>query len=46
MHIGLHRTGGKTNNQQSQWSPSSTEKPQFHSPKDFGKVIISTKVLK
>ena len=46
MHIGLHRTGGKTNAQHSQWSPSSTEKPQFHSPKDFGKVIISTKVLK
>ncbi|MDP2983493.1 MAG: carbohydrate-binding family 9-like protein [Candidatus Latescibacter sp.] len=46
IHVGLHRTGGKTNIQYSQWSPSQTEKPQFHSPKDFGKVILSTKVLK
>jgi len=25
---------GKTNVQYSQWAPSTTEKPQFHSPKD------------
>jgi hypothetical protein len=46
IHVGLHRTGGKTNLQYSQWAPSQTDKPQFHSPKDFGKVILSTKVLK
>ena len=46
IYVGLHRCGGKTNLQYSQWSPSQTEKPQFHSPEDFGKVIFSTKVLK
>ena len=46
IYIGLHRCGGKTNAQYSQWSPSQTEKPNFHSPKDFGKVILSSKVLK
>ena len=46
MYIGLNRCGGKTNPQPSQWSPSQTEKPAFHAPKDFGKVILSTKTLK
>jgi hypothetical protein len=46
IYVGLHRCGGKTNPQYSQWSPSQTPKPQFHSPQDFGKVILSTKVLK
>ena len=46
VYIGLHRCGGKTNLQYSQWSPSQTPKPSFHQPQDFGKVIFSTKVLK
>jgi len=46
VYIGLHRCGGKTNLQYSQWAPSQTEKPQFHSPEDFGKVTFSTEVLK
>jgi len=46
IYIGLNRLGGKTNYQYSQWAPSLTPKPQFHSPKDFGKVIFSTDVLK
>jgi len=41
--VGLNRLGGKTNNLHSQWSPSQTEKPNFHRPEDFGKVIFSTK---
>lgn len=45
LYIGLNRCGGKTNAQYSQWAPSQTEKPQFHSPRDFGKVILSTKVV-
>ncbi len=45
IYIGLNRCGGKTNPQYSQWAPSSTEKPQFHSPGDFGKVIFSTEIL-
>ena len=40
-HVGLNRLGGKTNPQFSQWSPSRTEKPQFHAPDDFGKVTFS-----
>jgi len=46
MYIGLHRCGGKTNPQYSQWAPSQTESPSFHQPKDFGKVTFSTKMLK
>lgn len=46
IHVGLHRIGGKTNQQYSQWAPSSTPQPQYHSPKDFGAVTFSTKVLK
>ena len=40
-HLGLNRLGGKTNQQYSQWSASRTEKPQFHSPDDFGRVSFS-----
>lgn len=39
--IGLNRCGGKTNEQFSQWSPSRTPRPQFHSPQDFGRVTFS-----
>jgi hypothetical protein len=46
IHVGLHRCGGKTNRQYSQWAPSQTEKPNFHRPEDFGKVILSTQVLR
>jgi len=46
IYVGLHRCGGETNPQYSQWAPSHTPKPSFHQPQDFGKVIFSTKVLK
>ncbi len=46
IYIGLNRLGGKTNQQYSQWAPSNTRRPQFHSPADFGKVTFSTEVLK
>ncbi len=39
--INLNRCGGKTNLQYSQWSPSSTKTPNFHSPDDFGKLFFS-----
>jgi len=39
--IGLNRCGGKINQQYSQWSPSQTPAPNFHAPKDFGKIIFS-----
>ena len=39
--LNLNRLGGKTNPQHSQWSPSKTERPAFHVPKDFGEVIFS-----
>jgi len=39
--IGLNRCGGKTNPQYSQWSPSQTDKPNFHRPEDFGKLFFS-----
>lgn len=39
--IGLNRCGGKTNPQYSQWSPSQTDKPNFHRPDDFGKLFFS-----
>lgn len=45
VYIGLHRCGGKTNAQYSQWAPSQTEKPNYHRPMDFGKVTFSTKVI-
>ncbi len=40
-HLNLNRLGGKTNAQYSQWRASQTEKPQFHSPRDFGRVVFS-----
>ncbi|MFO7904914.1 MAG: carbohydrate-binding family 9-like protein [Planctomycetota bacterium] len=40
-HLNLNRLGGKTNPQFSQWSPSQTEEPQFHAPRDFGRVVFS-----
>ncbi len=46
MYIGLHRCGGKTNPQYSQWSPSQTPKPSFHQPMDFGKVIFSAETVR
>jgi len=39
--VGLNRCGGKTNPQYSQWSPSQTERPNFHVPADFGRVFFS-----
>lgn len=44
-HLNLNRLGGKTNPQYSQWTPSKTDRPQFHAPKDFGRVIFSDKPL-
>lgn len=44
--LNLNRLGGKTNEQFSQWSPGTTKEPQFHSPKDFGKVTFSDAVVK
>jgi hypothetical protein len=38
--VGLHRTGGKTNAQFSQWSSSETEKPNFHVPERFGRMFF------
>jgi len=40
--IGLNRLGGKTNQQHSMWSPSQTEKPNFHRPQDFGEIYFRT----
>ena len=42
-HLNLNRLGGKTNAQYSQWRASQTERPQFHSPRDFGRVVFSDK---
>lgn len=39
--VGLNRCGGKTNPQYSQWSPSQTDRPNFHSPDDFGFITFS-----
>ena len=44
--IGLNRCGGKTNPQYSQWSPSQTPQPNYHSPEDFGKIIFSEKPVR
>jgi hypothetical protein len=43
-HLGLNRCGGKTNQQYSQWSPSQTERANFHRPVDFGPVTFSSAV--
>ncbi|MCE5250430.1 hypothetical protein LLG96_09455 [bacterium] len=37
----FNRCGGKTNYQYSQWSPSQTDKPNFHRPEDFGRLVFS-----
>ena len=42
-HLNLNRLGGKTNPQHSQWSPSKTDRPAFHVPRDFGRVVFSRK---
>ncbi len=39
--VGLNRCGGNTNRQHSQWSPSNTDRPAFHVPERFGKMIFS-----
>jgi hypothetical protein len=40
-HLNLNRLGGKTNPQHSQWSPGRTERPKFHAPQYFGRVVFS-----
>lgn len=42
-NLNLNRLGGKTNAQFSQWCASSTKEPQFHAPRDFGRVVFSAK---
>lgn len=42
--LNLNRCGGKTNEQYSQWQPSQTDRPSFHQPLDFGRVIFSSAV--
>ena len=44
--IGLNRCGGKTNQQYSQWSPSQTDRPNFHKPEDFGTIHFSAKPVR
>jgi hypothetical protein len=39
--VGLNRCGGKTNPQDSQWSPELGAKPSFHRPNYFGKIFFS-----
>lgn len=43
--LNLNRLGGKTNPQYSQWSPSRTERPQFHAPQYFGRVTFGNERL-
>lgn len=38
--LNLMRTGGKTNAQQSTWSPIRGEKRSFHTPENFGRVFF------
>ena len=40
-HLNLNRLGGKTNPQFSQGSPGKTERPAFHAPDTFGRVIYA-----
>jgi hypothetical protein len=44
--MNLNRLGGVVNQQYSQWSPSQTKTPQFHAPKDFGRVTFSRKTVR
>ncbi len=39
--VGLNRCGGKTNPQNSQWSPSQTPTHNYHRPQDFGRIVFS-----
>jgi hypothetical protein len=39
--MNLHRHGGVTNRQYSQWSPGDTREPNFHTPHRFGRLIFS-----
>lgn len=41
-HLNLNRLGGETNAQHSQWSPGTTERPAFHAPDTFGRVVFSS----
>ncbi|MCH7917601.1 MAG: hypothetical protein IIC50_06405 [Planctomycetes bacterium] len=41
-HLNLNRLGGKTNPQHSQWSPGETDRPAFHRPEFFGRVVFSS----
>lgn len=43
--VNFNRCGGKTNYQYSQWSPTQTEKPNFHRPEDFGRLIFSDRLV-
>jgi putative heme-binding domain-containing protein len=38
--LNLMRTGGKTNAQQSTWSPVAGAQKSFHTPENFGKVVF------
>lgn len=40
-HVNLHRHGGATNFQYSQWSRGDSPKPQFHAPHRFGHITFS-----
>ena len=44
--VGLNRCGGMTNAQHSQWSPSQTEKPNFHRPEDFGEIYFRNRPVR
>ncbi len=39
--INFNRCGGAVNHQYSQWAASRTDKPNFHRPQDFGRLIFS-----
>jgi len=43
--VNFNRCGGKINYQYSQWSPSQTDKPNFHRPEDFGKLAFSDRFV-
>ena len=47
--VGLNRCGGRagqTAEQFSMWSPPQTEKPNFHVPDDFGRIVFSDKPVR
>ncbi|MFC1539005.1 carbohydrate-binding family 9-like protein [Candidatus Latescibacterota bacterium] len=44
--INFNRCGGEVNPQYSQWSASKTEKPNFHRPEDFGRLVFSGEKVK